>query len=208
MSLDLGGFFMNRINIIIADDHHLFRRSTVELLEASSSEINFIAEAENGLEATILSAQLTPDVVLMDLSMPTMDGLEATHKIKQEMPRVKIVIFSAINDYRSIYQALCAGADAYLSKNLPSGEVVAVIKEVFLEQIPFNRVMANAITSMDEQGMQDFKESKILIEHPEDQELVDLIKLGMNYGEIAKELSLSETRVKEDFQRILQSIRS
>jgi DNA-binding NarL/FixJ family response regulator len=108
------------MNILIADDHALFRDSLRSLLEVRG--LTVVGEARNGREAVELTRQLKPDVVLMDLSMPEMDGLAATRLISADHPEVKVVVLTASDEDAKLFEAIKSGAQGYLLKNLESGE--------------------------------------------------------------------------------------
>jgi len=97
------------IRVLIADDHKLFREMLFHSLDTETS-IQIVGEAENGLEAVDKTRQLKPDVLLLDINMPEMDGLEATRLIKREMPHTKIVIITALEEEEFIFQLIKAGS--------------------------------------------------------------------------------------------------
>ena len=106
------------MKIVIADDHALFRDSLRSLLEAHGLEV--LGEARNGREAVELARKLKPEVLLMDLSMPEMDGLAATRLISADHPEVKVVILTASDEDSKLFEAIKSGAQGYLLKNLES----------------------------------------------------------------------------------------
>src|SRR6476619_739279 len=106
------------MKIVSADDHALFRDSLRSLLEANGLEV--LGEARNGREAVELAHKLKPDVVLMDLSMPEMDGLAATRLISADQPEVKVVVLTASEEDAKLFEAIKSGAQGYLLKNLES----------------------------------------------------------------------------------------
>ena len=116
------------MKIVIADDHALFRDSLRSLLEAHGLEV--AGEARNGREAVELARRLTPDVVLMDLGMPEVDGLAATRLICAEQPQVKVVILTASDEDAKLFEAIKSGAQGYLLKNLEAKEFFAILERV------------------------------------------------------------------------------
>src|SRR3982074_2391883 len=106
------------MRLLIADDHPLFRDGRRSLLEARG--INVVGEARNGREAVDQARRLTPDVVLMDLTMPEMNGLTATRILSAEQPDVKVVILTASEDDADLFEAIKSGAQGFLFKNLAS----------------------------------------------------------------------------------------
>jgi DNA-binding NarL/FixJ family response regulator len=114
------------MRILIADDHNLFRDSLRSLLEARGLEV--VGEARNGREACELALRLSPDVVLMDLSMPEVDGLAATRQISAELPAVKVVVLTASDDDAKLFEAIKSGAQGYLLKNLDAEEFFSLLE--------------------------------------------------------------------------------
>ncbi len=116
------------MRILIADDHALFRDSLRSLLEAHGYEV--VAEARHGREAVDLARKLKPEVVLMDLTMPEMDGLTATKYISAELPEVKVVVLTASDDDANLFEAIKSGAKGYLLKDLQSKQFFGLLEGV------------------------------------------------------------------------------
>lgn len=116
------------MRILIADDHALFRDGLRSLLESHSLEV--VGEASTGREAVTLAWELKPDVVLMDLLMPDMDGLEATKRLAAELPDVKVLILTAADDDEKLFEAIRAGAKGYLLKDLESEQFLDLLEGV------------------------------------------------------------------------------
>ena len=114
------------IRLLIVDDHPAFRRG-LELMLSDVDDIEVVAQAASGEEAVELAAQATPDVVLMDLSLPVMDGLEATRRIRRELPEVQVIGLSMFNERERGAAMLTAGAAAYLSK---SGRIDVLLETI------------------------------------------------------------------------------
>src|SRR5690606_8108230 len=116
------------MRVIIADDHGLFRDGLRSLLEARGVEV--VAEARNGREAVELARQLRPDIVLMDLTMPVMGGLEATRLISAELPDVNVVVLTASEDDADLFEAVKSGAEGFLPKNLEAEQFFDLLQGV------------------------------------------------------------------------------
>jgi len=116
------------MRILIADDHALFRDSLRSLLEAHGLEV--VGEARNGREAVELARRLSPEVVLMDLAMPEVDGLAATRLISADLPQVKVVVLTASDEDAKLFEAIKSGAQGYLLKNLEAKEFFAMLDRV------------------------------------------------------------------------------
>ena len=118
------------INVVLADDHILVRQGIRQFLE-ETGDIKVIAEAGDGAEAVQLVQQLSPDVVVMDINMPKVTGVEATRRIKQHFPAVKILVLTAYDDAPWIRALLHAGADGYILKTAPAEELVKAVRNVY-----------------------------------------------------------------------------
>ena len=116
------------MRILIADDHALFRDSLKSLLESHDLEV--VGEAKNGREAVALAWECKPEVILMDLMMPEMDGLEATRQLAAELPDVKVVILTASDDDANLFEAIKSGAKGYLLKDLESSHFFTLLDGV------------------------------------------------------------------------------
>jgi DNA-binding NarL/FixJ family response regulator len=118
-----------KTTILMADDHPLFRKAVHDVLE-KQEDFKIIAEANNGIEAIDLSAQMNPDVVIMDISMPQINGLEATRRIKSKNPKIAVLVLTVHNDIEHILGILEAGAAGYLTKSASVEEIVNAIRSV------------------------------------------------------------------------------
>ncbi|HEY5013846.1 MAG TPA: response regulator transcription factor [Acidimicrobiia bacterium] len=115
------------IRVLIVDDHAVVRRGLEQLI-ASAPDLEIVGAAADGEEAVQLAAQRSPDVILMDLSMPLLDGIEATRRIVAARPEVHVVVLTSFDDQRRILDALGAGATGYLLKDAEPDEVLAAIR--------------------------------------------------------------------------------
>jgi len=134
---------MHKIRLLIADDHTILRQGIRSLLEREP-DIQVIGEAEDGHSAIRLSSELQPDVVLMDIAMPLLNGLEATRQIRRDSPRVKVLILSMYENEEYIRQGLAAGAMGYILKDAEAGELLKAIRAVYHNEA----VLSPAITRL------------------------------------------------------------
>ena len=118
---------MSKLRVLVVDDHPMVRRGTCEIL-ADDPEIEVVGQGANGLEALSETERLSPDVVLMDLSMPQMDGVEATRKLRERDPKLGIVILSAHDEDDHVLRALQAGANGYLLKTSPEALILQAVR--------------------------------------------------------------------------------
>ena len=121
---------MQKIKVLIVDDHAILRDGISALL-ALAADIEVIGEAENGREAIDRARQLAPDVVLMDIAMPAMDGLEATRRIHKEFPQMKVLTLTQYDDREHLLSLLEAGAEGFISKTAASSELASAIRSVY-----------------------------------------------------------------------------
>jgi DNA-binding NarL/FixJ family response regulator len=120
---------MPNISVLLVDDHNIVRQGLKALLTAET-DITILAEAQTGREAVVLASKLRPDVVVMDLAMPLLNGWEATRQILKALPSAKIVVLSTYDSEEHIQQAIAAGAAAYLIKQTAAADLVKAIREV------------------------------------------------------------------------------
>jgi len=137
---------MTPIRVVIADDQALFREGLRTLL-STRPEVEVVGEASNGQEALALMAQVEPHVVLMDLRMPVMDGIQATARIRDQWPAVPVLVLTTFDDDASLFGALRAGAAGYLLKDVSSETLIAAVTaaargEAFLQSTVTGRVVA------------------------------------------------------------------
>lgn len=184
-----------KIRILIADDHLVVRSGLVSIVE-SQDDMLVVGEAANGLEAVIKFRELSPDVVLMDLRMPEIDGVSAIKTIKGDYPNSRIIVLTTYDGDEDIFRALKAGAIAYLLKDAGRGDLLAAIRAVhagqkFIQpsvaQKLAERVYGNDLTSRE-------------------QEILEGILEGCANKEIAAKLNITEGTVKNHINSILAKL--
>ena len=121
---------MLKIRVLVVDDHTIVRDGICALLRLAG-DIEVVGEAANGREALEMAKKLMPDVVLMDIAMPNMDGLEATRRIRKEFPKVKVLVLTQYDDKEYVFPVIEAGASGFLSKTAASSELVSGIRSVY-----------------------------------------------------------------------------
>ncbi|HJX29665.1 MAG TPA: response regulator transcription factor [Thermoanaerobaculia bacterium] len=199
---------MSQPNILIADDHALFRDSLRSLLEARG--LTVVGEARNGREAVELARRIKPDIVLMDLSMPEMDGLAATRLISAELPAVKVVVLTASDEDSKLFEAIKSGAQGYLLKNLESEEFFALLEGIgrgepgltpalarkLLQEFARPVVPAKAPAAQDPDALTD-----------REREVLELLVQGITSNrKLATKLGVSENTVKFHVRNILDKL--
>jgi DNA-binding NarL/FixJ family response regulator len=197
------------MRVLIADDHALFRDGLRSLLETRGVEV--IGEARNGREAVDQSRRLNPDVVLMDLHMPELDGLAATRLISAEQPDVKVVILTASEEEAHLFEAIKSGAQGYLFKNLASEELLQLLQGVARGEPALTpalgrkllREFARPATAAAPPHAVDGLEA--LTER--EREVLDLLVQGITSNrELAERLVITENTVKYHFRNILDKL--
>jgi NarL family two-component system response regulator LiaR len=193
-----------RIEILIADDHVVVREGLRAFLD-TQPDIYVIGEAANGEEAVRLATELIPDVILMDLVMPDMDGVEATRRIKRATPRTEIIILTSYHEDEHIFPALRAGALSYLLKDVEMDNLAdAIRRAVAGEAILHPRIAARVIKDI--QGTLE-QEPNIFFELTDRElEVLQLIAEGLSNSEIEERLVISENTVKGHVRNILSKL--
>ena len=193
------------MRILIADDHSLFRDGLSSLLAAQGHEV--VAEARNGREAIALSHETKPDVVLMDVTMPGMDGIEATRQLTSELPDVRVVILTASEEEATLFDAIKAGAQGYLLKNLEADDFFTLLDQVSRGEPAFTAGLARKVLKEFAKPLrQEPAEDEELT--PREREVLELMVDGVTSNrKLAKRLNLSENTVKFHVRNILDKLR-
>jgi DNA-binding NarL/FixJ family response regulator len=192
------------MRVLLVDDHALVRDGIRSLLEARGVEV--VGEAGDGQEAVAAAVRLRPDVILMDITMPRMNGLEATRLIKARMPQVKIVILTVSDDDRMLFEAIKSGAQGYLLKDLRADEFFRLLSGLERGEAPLSRSLAARI--LEEFARQHQGRG---LGGPEDLterewEVLRAVSAGASNREVAARLHISENTVKFHMKNILDKL--
>jgi DNA-binding NarL/FixJ family response regulator len=194
------------MNILIADDHALFRDSLRSLLEARG--LNVVGEARNGREAVEQARRLQPDIVLMDLSMPELDGLAATRLISADQQGVKVVILTASDEDAKLFEAIKSGAQGYLLKNLESDEFFALLEGIGRGEPGLTPALARKLLlefARPAQAAAPAQDPDALTER--EREVLELLVEGVTSNrKLARQLGVSENTVKFHVRNILDKL--
>ncbi|NJL64203.1 MAG: response regulator transcription factor [Methylacidiphilales bacterium] len=196
------------IKVLIVDDQHLIRQGLRTLLELEP-DLEIIGEAENGQEALNLIRELAPDVVLMDMRMPVMDGVAATRAIQKDFTKVKVLVLTTFDDNEYVTAALQHGAMGYLLKDTPSEELAVAIRAVYKGYTQLGPgIVKKLLTQFPaNSATQETTPPANLTElTPREKEVLRLIASGANNREIAQQLYISEGTVKNHVTNILNRL--
>lgn len=200
----------NKIRVLIVDDHAMVRqglRTFLELQDTSSLPIDVVGEAANGNEAVELARSTQPDIVLLDLVMPEMDGIQATSQIIACSPRSRVIILTSFGEEDKVLPAIRAGAQGYLLKDIPPNELVQAVREAYLGKVQLHPEIARKLMSVVAANTEPptsytGSRSKDSLTERE-KEVLDLIAKGLNNREIGERLFISEKTVKTHVSNIL-----
>ncbi len=198
---------MDELRILLVDDHSLFRKGIAALL-ASQPDLQVVGEAANGLEGIERARELVPDVILMDLTMPKCNGLEATRLIKQELPHIHIIMLTVSDEDHDLFTAIKNGAEGYLLKTLEPHELYDMLNKLRNGEAPISGRLAVKI-------LQEFRQPKqsadLLAVEPDELtqreiEILELVVQGATNSEIAKALYITENTAKIHLRNILEKL--
>ncbi len=191
------------IRVLIADDHHVVRRGLLFFLK-TQKDIEVVGEAKNGHEAVSLAESIQPDIILMDLVMPELDGIQATKRIKARFPKIEILMLTSFSDRDHVVPAMEAGAAGYQLKDIEPDELVLSIRRIMRGE---NTLHPEATTTleMDRQEAQNAPHSLNPLTPREQDVLAELTK-GKSNREIASSLFVTEKTVKTHISNIFTKL--
>lgn len=199
---------MEKINVFVVDDHQIFLDGIVSLL-TDEPDIRISGTAHNGKQALEKIKTSKTDVVLMDINMPVMDGIEATKHLRQSNPDIRILMLTMYNEPRFIKESLEIGAKGYVLKNISKDDLVKAIHTVYQDK-PYldneaQEKLINAISSKEEEDTRDYDELAAQITQRE-LEILQLIALGLTSQDIANKLFISKNTVETHRKNMLAKL--
>jgi DNA-binding NarL/FixJ family response regulator len=198
---------MEPLRILLVDDHILFRKGLASLL-SSRLGVQVVGEAGDGLEAIARARETRPDLILMDIGMPGCNGLEATQRIKCEMPGVQIIMLTVSDDDQDLFAAIKGGAQGYLLKNMEPGELFEMLEGARRGEAAISGVLAAKILQEFRAPAQDLSQPAEASDEltPREIEVLEQVVQGVSNKEIAVALSISENTVKIHLRNILEKL--
>ncbi|PFL95489.1 response regulator [Bacillus cereus] len=196
-----------KIKVLLVDDHTVVLKGLAFFL-STQEDLELVGEANNGKEALVKVGETTPDVILMDLYMPEMDGVEATAYIKKEYPNVKVIVLTSFSDQAHVLPALRAGASGYILKDVEPDQLVEAIRSAYKGNIQLHPDIANALLSQTLPVEKKEEEPSIQVDvlTARENEVLQLLAKGMSNKEVASVLVITEKTVKAHVSSILSKL--
>ena len=204
---------MKKIQVLIVDDHPVFRDGLRNIL-ATADDLVVVGEAEDGAEALDFAQTLQPDVIVMDINIPVLNGMQATRQIKSAHPDINVIMLTAYDDDEQIYHAIRSGASAYYAKDISPDFLVEAIRHVsqgkfvvgeqLMNQKEIERWLAKAYERFG--GLLIDVDDKFMPLSPREMEILKLITRGLSNKEIAYTLGISHQTVKNHMTSILRKL--
>lgn len=195
---------MNKIKVLIADDHPAFREGLSRLLSAEE-DLEVVAQAADGQETVSLAKELVPDVIIIDVAMPKLNGIEAAKQIKEACPNTAILMVSAYGYESYVLAALQARAAGYLLKNTPVREIISAIRSAHLGQAVFDfKIVDKIMRRVATERMDGTRGPGGL--HQRETQVLKLVAKGMSNKEVAQELVISERTVQTHLVKIFRKL--
>jgi DNA-binding NarL/FixJ family response regulator len=202
-----------KTKILLVDDHALFRMGMRQILEREA-DFDIVGEAEDGRDAFNMAVEGSPDIVLLDLSLPAPGGIEATQRIKREVPSAGIIALAVAEDEDQLFEAIKAGAAAFILKDINPDDLVTIIRRVRAGEYLINDKVFSR-PSVASRVLKEFRELAVYGQEaapifaplsPREVEILDNIAKGMTNKQVAYSLSISEQTVKNHMSSILRKL--
>ena len=193
------------IKVLIADDHQIVRQGLRTLLE-KEPDLKVVAQSEDGRTTVRLARELAPEIIIMDVAMPDLNGIEATRQIVSEMPQVKVIALSMYADRRFVANMLKAGASGYLLKDCAYEELVRAIRVVMAQKTYLSPGVTDIVVKDYVQGAQDQGASVFSVLSPREREVLQLMSEGKSTNQIADSLHVSVKTIETHRQQVMHKL--
>lgn len=194
-----------KIRALIADDHKLFRQGLIGLINTHDELIEVVGEAESGVEAIRLAGILKPDVILMDIYMPELDGLQALRQIRQRFPKIAVIMLTSSESDEHLYESVQLGASGYILKSLDADDLFELLEGVTHGEAAMTKAMASRLlkriarrSTHTEKGEDTLTERELSV--------LRLVARGFSNAQISEELHISLNTVKSHLRNILDKL--
>lgn len=196
---------MKQIRVILADDHKLFRVGLRQLIE-KSDDVRVIAEAATGLEACDLILTHKPDVLILDISMPDLNGIEAARRIAECSPETRIIVLSMHSDHRYVTEALASGARGYLVKDSAPEELLSAVRKAAQGEYVLSPAINAQVIEQFISGQKQNVRGPFSVLSAREREVLQLLAEGKSTKEIADKLCLSSKTVETHRQHVMEKL--
>lgn len=186
------------IRVVVVDDHPSYAKGLQMLLASELANIDVVGLATSGAEGLDVVGRLLPDVVLMDIRMPSLGGIETTRLIKEQFPVVKVVMLTVSEDDQDVYDAMRLGASGYLPKQIEVEDLVSAIRSIHAGQVVISPLVAGKLLGHSHEEAVPLTDG--------DRELLRLVAEGYDNAKIAEALSVSESTLKRNLRNILEKL--
>src|SRR5262249_40385088 len=197
---------MKKISVLLVDDHTVVRQGLRALLKAEE-DMEVVGEAENGRQAVVMAKKIPPDVVVMDVAMPMLNGLEATRQILKSVPAAKVLVLTSYGDDECVQQLMQAGATGYLIKQTAANDLLKAIREVQRGNAFFSPAIAKRLRDQCREAFTNGQPAKKTSELTSGEgEVLQLIAEGFSKKQIAGELAISIKTVEKHRQQVMNKL--
>jgi DNA-binding NarL/FixJ family response regulator len=196
---------MDKVQILVADDHPMFRHGLRHAFDASP-DAEVIAEATDGIQAVTLALELQPDLILMDVEMPRLSGIDATRKIADAAPHIRVVMLTVHEDSERLFAAMRAGARGYVLKGADQEEIVHAVRAVMNGELPLSPAIAQRVMDYFAKPLPPAPPQAFPTLTAREREVLELVAQGLSNAEIARRFALSDHTVRNHVSNVYSKL--